>query len=250
MSIHVAIVRQPYDQLLLAGRKTVECRLTDTARPPFGRIVPGERVYLKLSGGPFFAVGEVSRVWLADRLTPADVRKIRERFNDQIHGEAAYWQSKQDARYATLVWLRDVRPTTRRPTYKPRNMVAWYVLPDEADPMREPDAARNGDGGEAFEVTLTEASLRQRYVRVATVIDRFDPQCIGGSTLATRGEPITLALHRGETVRTDINGKHRMFRWRGWASWFTQCGLRPGDRLRFIPDGRRTYRVVPKKRSR
>ena len=76
MSIHVAIVHKPYDEHILAGRKTVEARLTKTSVPPFGCIKPGDRIYFKRSSGPFFVVATAVRVWMADRLEAADIDRI------------------------------------------------------------------------------------------------------------------------------------------------------------------------------
>jgi len=50
--IHVAILKPGYIQAILAGTKTIESRLTKTAQPPYGKVVTGERLYLKASGGP------------------------------------------------------------------------------------------------------------------------------------------------------------------------------------------------------
>lgn len=240
MSIHVAIVTAPYDRLILAGEKTAECRLTKTALPPFGCVAPGERVFLKRSGGPFFAVAVVARVWMADRLTPADVKKLRDRFDPVVCGTPAYWRSKRDATYATLVWLRDVQPCSLRPRYKTQNMRAWYTLPDAADPLA---AAARPDRSAAFEVTLTAGAIRQRCVRVTGVFDRFPVVSHGGATRADAAEPFELRLSGGDAVLSDLVAAKRMIRWRGWGSWFARTGATPGDRLRFTPHGPRAFAV-------
>ena len=262
MAVHVGIVRPPYDRLILDGSKTVECRLTTGPRPPFGVIVPGERVYLKRSGGAFFAVAVADRVWMTDGLTPGRVEKLRRRLNDRIHGEAAYWRSRRDARYGTLIWLREVRPTSQRPRYRPQNMRAWYTLDDAADPLAVLDEKRggiaDGAGGErgVFEVVLTRGALDQRSVRITRWMDRFPPDAMGGRTRREAGEPVALHLKGGPEVLTDIVGSQKIFRWRGWGPWFKRVGLKPGDGLRFTPVGggdgegcARNYLVEPVRRA-
>jgi hypothetical protein len=248
MAVHVAIVQAPYDRLILDGRKDVECRLTKRPVPPFGRIVPGERIYFKRSAGPFFATAVVDGVWMSDRLTPAALDHLRQQYNDRIHGPAAYWQQRRDARYGTLIWLREVRPTALRPDYKSQNMRAWYTLDDAADPLSNGQLDRSGEGDEdaaGFELTLTEGMLRQRVVRVGEHLDRFPAEAVGGRTKAEQGEPIALHLEGGPVVWTDLVGRQKMFRWRGWGGWFQRCGLRPGARLRFVPDGGKAFYVQP-----
>lgn len=240
MSIHVAIVQPPYDRLILDGTKTVECRLTKNAMPPFGCVVPGERIYIKRSGGSFVGVAEVARVWAADRLTRRDVAKIRKRFDDAICGEAAYWKLKRDAAYATLVWLRDVRPCSLRPRYKTQNMRAWYTLPDSADPLADTESP---DRAAAFEVELAAGALRQKSVRVTHVLGRFPIVSHGGATRADAGEPFELRLTGGPVIVTDIVAAKKLIRWRGWGGWFEQTGAKPGDRLRFTPCGPRAFAV-------
>lgn len=243
MSVHVAILRRPYDRLILDGRKRIECRLTKTALPPFGCITPGERIYFKISSGPFVATAVASRVLMADALAPEDIHALRKRYDKWVRGDPAYWKIKRDCRFATLIWLRDVEPSTQRPCYKPQNMRAWYTLDDGADPSL--------CGGEAdrsaFEIELTRGAFTQRYVRLGGQAERFAAECFGGTTRADAAEPITLNLAAGPAIETDIVTKQNIFRWRGWGPWLKQHKLKPGDRLRLIPDGPRRFLVQPVK---
>ena len=131
--IHVAILLKPYLELILDGRKTVELRLTRTRRVPFRAIEPGDRIYLKQSGGPFRATAIVRRVDFHDDLTPRRIQALQREFNHAIRGGADYWRSKRDARYATLVWLADVESIEFGPKMRPHHGAAWQVLPDSED---------------------------------------------------------------------------------------------------------------------
>ncbi|MEX2673509.1 MAG: hypothetical protein WD294_15525 [Phycisphaeraceae bacterium] len=132
MAEHVAIVDRRYVKAILSGDKRVECRLTQTARPPFGCITPGDRLYLKQSSGPFFAEATAGAVYMADKLTPAAIDAIRDQHDEAIQGEATFWeQRRKKARHVTLIWLRNVQPIDEGPTYRKRHMVAWYVLEDD-----------------------------------------------------------------------------------------------------------------------
>lgn len=242
MKCHVAIVTPPYDRLILSGEKTVECRLTRNLCPPFGCIAPGERVYFKRSGGAFFATAVVDRVWMADHLTPQLIEQIRQRHNGEILGHDDYFVKKRSCRYATLAWLREVRPSSVAPRYKPQVMRAWYTLGDIAEPVtRSPVEPR----GESIEVVLTQGCINQSQVRLNRLVQAFPSDCRGGRTRSQSGKPMTLLLLGGYRVETDIVSDRKMFRWRGWSGWFERHGLRAGDRLRFIPRGRRAFEVLP-----
>lgn len=247
MAVHIAIVSPPYDRLILEGRKRIESRFTRTARPPFGAVKPGDRLFFKRSGGRFFAQAEADRVLMVDRLTPEGVDTLVARYNQWICGAADYWRSRRTTvRYATLIWLRGVRPAVSGPTYRPVHMRAWYVLGDESAPEGPTtDEAGPSELTPTFEVALSEAAVRQRTVRVAQYIGAFPAACIGGPNRKEAGEPIRLDLADGPTVETDLDGQRKMFRWRGWGGWFEAHGVGPGDRLQFFRLGERHFKVRP-----
>jgi hypothetical protein len=219
-----------------------------------------------------FAAAVVDRIWTTDNLTPTLIDELRHRFDSQILG-GAYWDTKRStARYATLIWLRQVQPWTTRLHYKPQNMRAWYILdgtaPSGISPATDPPpvtattaphqtkrapqpSTRPSTSPSAapstpdFLIPLTDSNLHHHHVRLGPFIDRFPSDALGGSTRASAGRSIALHLHAGPIVLTDIVQSSRMFRWRGWGPWFAASGLNPGDRLRFTPRSGRAFDVHP-----
>lgn len=246
MAVHVAVLKPVPLKLILDGRKIIESRLTRQSRPPFGRIKPGERIYIKQSGGLFAAVAVAHRVWMADDLTPADVDQIAKTHNRHICGPPDYWHEKRtNSRYATLIWLRDVQPTTQHPRYRPQNMRAWYTLDDAADPIAASlTAARN----RSWQTPITPGCLTQGYLKLTACLDRFPADSLGGPSNARATRRLKLHLAQGPTIETDIVRSARIFRWRGWKPWLKQHRLRPGDAVRFTPIAKHAYRVEPVKR--
>ncbi len=228
MACHVAILKRPYAKAILAGTKTVESRLTRTAMPPFGRIEPGQRLYFKISAGPFVAVARAAQVVSYQGLTPADIEKLRRRFQPTVGGDDAYWQMKRDSRFALFVKLAEVEPIDIGPAYKPINMRAWHVLDDAADPIRE--------------TTLTAGAIQNGYV--AADLNLTDPGAANGvpTSPGLSAPPFTLILPDQAAIETDYARGH-MLRFRGWRRYFREHGVRPGDIVRFVrvADGR--YRV-------
>ncbi len=129
---HVAIIHSEYLELILAGRKRVEVRLTRNRCTPFGRVSPGDLVYFKACSGGFGARAIVASVDEFENLTPPLVAMLFRRYNALACGDAAFWISKQHARVGTFVHLADVRPIERGPEYRdapgfsPRS--SWIVL--------------------------------------------------------------------------------------------------------------------------
>lgn len=129
---HVAIIHPEYLALILAGRKRVEIRLTRSRCAPFGQVAPGDVVYFKARSGEFGARALVAGVDEFENLTPTLVAMLFRRYNALACGDAAYWISKQHARFGTVVHLTNVRSTERGPEYRdtpgfsPRS--SWIVL--------------------------------------------------------------------------------------------------------------------------
>lgn len=218
MAIHVAILKPIYIRAILDGRKTIESRLTIQERPPYGVMQPGERLFIKASGGPFKATAIAGKVTQFNNLTPKRVESLRRRYQKRVGGDNAYWQSKRSSRFAVFVTLHDVSTLDVGPVYPKVNMKAWHVLDDSASPM--------------FEITLTQGAIHNRYVSLGR-----------DSRIVEAVAPMTLIMPDGKTVLTKV-ARGAMLRWRGWGAYYKRHGMLPGDRVRFVATGPRTYRVT------
>lgn len=214
--VHIAILKRPYVQAILAGTKTVESRLTRNAGPPFGLVTPGQRLYLKVSAGPFMATATAHAVHSFDHLAPPDIADLARRFEPRVAGGPDYWDAKRDSRFATFIELTDAEPIDVGPPYRIAHMRAWYALDAALDPVRD--------------IPLTDGALRNGYL----------PLPADASQLRT--QTVTLEFPDGSTIQTDASPSHR-FRWRGWGRWYHASQLRPGDRVRLTALGKQRYRV-------
>jgi hypothetical protein len=243
---HIAIVKSPYDQLIRSGRKTVECRITRVACPPFGCISPSQRLYIKRSSGPFVATAEAARVVMVDQLTPRDVDQLKKRYDRWICGDEAFWKKCRDgARYATLIWLRNVRAISTGPSYQPLHMRAWYVIDDPGSPPGQ-KAMNRAAGCPDFVVSLTGGGIRNRYVTLTAVFDDLPRELLGRLKRVGDAVPVQLMLEGGRSIDTRIIRTGRRaarFAWRGWGEWFSRQQVQPGDRLEFIRQRPRSYHV-------
>lgn len=216
MSIHVAILRKPYLDAILQGEKSIESRLTRNRQPPFGRIEPGERLFIKQSGGPFRAIARAAAVEQHEDLTPDDIRALQRHYASTVGDAPAYWRSKATSRYAVFITLADVEPIDVGPAYHANGYRAWHVLDERLSPIRE--------------TTLTDGAIRNRVVRLPDI------------SKAMRQEPLTLLLPDGREIQTDFS-PHGQIRWRGWGPYLRGAGVVAGDRVRLTALGGRLYRV-------
>lgn len=132
MTRHVAVVHRKYAELILAGQKSAELRLTRNRIAPFGVVKRGDTVYFKVASGPVCCRARVRLVEEFEGLTPAGVRRLRAALNDAVMGDGAFWNLKKSARYGVVVHLAEVRACDEAPGLaaaragNPR--AAWLVL--------------------------------------------------------------------------------------------------------------------------
>ena len=221
MAIHVAILKQPYIDAILAGRKTVESRMTINRQPPFEQISTGERLYFKQSAGPFRAIATAGHIEFHANVTPDQFQRLEQRMRPRVGGDDAYWTGKQKSRYLTFIDLCDVEPIDLGPAYPKSAWRAWHILDEEADPVRD--------------IVLSEGAIRNNYLIVR------DP------SPAMRQAELTLELPDQAIIETRIVNGSRL-KWRGWRTYFRQHDLKPGDvvRLECLQQHRYRVRFLPR----
>jgi len=127
MNYHLVILKKPYLDAILAGRKTVESRFYRTKHRWLSQISAGDKLFLKASSGPVMATATVAEVRYFDNLTPQQIAELKKQYNQQICGDEQYWQEKVNSRFGILCWLKDVRPITPRFIHK-ADWRDWVVL--------------------------------------------------------------------------------------------------------------------------
>jgi ASC-1-like (ASCH) protein len=127
---HLVILKKPYLDAILAGRKKIESRFTKTKRFFFGRVSTGDKLFLKLSSGPVCATAAVAAVKNFQNLTPKQIVEIKQKHNHHILGSNEYWQSKSNCKYGFLVRLKDVRAIEPVRINK-KDWRAWVVLTEK-----------------------------------------------------------------------------------------------------------------------
>jgi len=127
---HLVILKKPVLEAILGGRKRIESRFTQTRRSPFGKVQPGDKLFLKESAGSVCAVATVAAVKYFENLTPKRIIELKEQYNHHIRAGDEYWQSKADCKFGFLVWLRGVRAIELVRIGK-KDWRAWVVLTEQ-----------------------------------------------------------------------------------------------------------------------
>jgi len=130
---HMAVVDPHTGYLITKGSKTIESRLSKVRQNPHERVNAGDVVLIKTAGGPIIGAVRVSRAIYFTNLNEEDIHELKEKYNDCIQANDAYWNRKMSSRYGTLLFLTDncvserplhVNKSDRRPwiTFNEKNM--------------------------------------------------------------------------------------------------------------------------------
>lgn len=124
---HIAILRQPFFNMVLSGEKTIESRWSMHKVAPYGKVGVGDEILLKETGKDVTATAKVKDVKYYE-LTPEKVEEIRINYGKQIGTDKFQdWQSTLQKKYCTLIWLGDVKMINPLKV-KRSNGAGWIVL--------------------------------------------------------------------------------------------------------------------------
>ena len=107
---HLAIMKKGYIEKILSGEKSIESRFSINRITPFQQISTGDKVYLQETGKPISASFTTGKVLFFSNLDEAKISEIKSEYGQQICAEAEFWESKKNARYATLIFVEDPIP--------------------------------------------------------------------------------------------------------------------------------------------
>ncbi len=127
---HLVILKKPYLDAILGGRKRIESRFSKARPYALGRVQAGDKLFLKESSGPVCATALVKAVRNFENLTPSQIIEIKQRHNNHIIGSDEYWQSRSECRFGFLVWLEDVKSIEPVRISK-KDWRAWVVLTEK-----------------------------------------------------------------------------------------------------------------------
>lgn len=126
---HIAILKQPFFDMVLSGEKTIESRWSMVKVAPYKKVSVGDKILLKETGKDVTATANVKKVQFYE-LTPEIVEDIRIKYGKQIGTDKFEdWKSTLQKKYCTLIWLDEVTPVAPIKV-KRSNGAGWIVSKD------------------------------------------------------------------------------------------------------------------------
>lgn len=129
---HLAIMTRGYIEKILSLEKTIESRFSKNKIAPYGKICVGEQVFMKEVGKEVSAVFEVENVIFFDCLTEEKICEIRNQYGKEICADEEFWDSKKDAKYATLIFIKD-----------PRSVIPFKIYKNDRSAFKTVESVKN-----------------------------------------------------------------------------------------------------------
>jgi hypothetical protein len=125
--VHLGIFNQPFLDLILSGRKTIETRFSRNRIDPYEAARKDDLLLLKQSSGPVVGLCLLDHPGYYE-LDEAARKLIPERFGEQICAtNSKFWEERQHARYASLLPIKAVIAIEPFRVAK-RDRRGWVVL--------------------------------------------------------------------------------------------------------------------------
>jgi ASC-1-like (ASCH) protein len=140
---HLVILHKPYLDLIIAGTKTVESRLSKRCHPAATRCHPGDLLYLKdiaQYGGHVRAYARVKAVHVYSNLTEEQFKEVRQKWAATVGDDGPddpFWGHKPHALFVTLD---SVEPCHIDKALFPSNLAwasAWIVGQPTEEVLRQ-----------------------------------------------------------------------------------------------------------------
>lgn len=131
MQHHLAIFTQPWLDLILDEKKTIDSRLSKVRCAPYGRINGGDIVYMKESGGLVKGQFNVAKVETYEDLTPRTLHNINTQYHQEIFVDLGFQGLKDKwtySKYATLIHISNVMSYQKPFPYPRKGRTAWILL--------------------------------------------------------------------------------------------------------------------------
>ena len=125
---HLAVFTDDMIALIFQGRKTIDCRLSIKKIPPFGVIQAHDTVFIKRSGGKVVGQFVAERVIFFDNLTSAMINDVKNLYGDAIQAPDLFWQRREEAKYATLIFITEVQPSLMPISVQKHDRRPWILV--------------------------------------------------------------------------------------------------------------------------
>lgn len=129
VGIHLAVCNEPFLSLLLNGEKKIESRFSINKISPYLKIMKGDIVILKASGGLVSGAFVSGNVTYFQTLTKKVLKEIEIKYGNEICSryDKCFWSSRNKANYATLIEVKKVKSLIPFKSHK-KDRTGWTIL--------------------------------------------------------------------------------------------------------------------------
>ncbi len=131
MQYHLAIFTQPWLDLILDGKKTIDSRLSKVRCAPYGKISEGDVVYMKENVGLVKGQFIASKIETYEDLTTERLHNIRSHYHREIFVDMGFEEFREKwtfAKYATLIHITNVRTYKNPFPFPKKDRRSWILL--------------------------------------------------------------------------------------------------------------------------
>ena len=124
---HLAILKQPFLNMILSGEKTIETRWAMHKIAPYNKLRVGDEILLKETCKEVIATAKVKDFKYFE-LTPQIADEIKQKYGKEI-GVYKFenWENYRNKKYCTLIWLDNIEKV--KPfKVKRSNGAGWIVI--------------------------------------------------------------------------------------------------------------------------
>lgn len=127
-TIHLGVFIEPYLQLIIEGKKTIESRFSINRTAPYCKVEDGDLLLLKRSGGPIVGICQITQAW-SYVLDKDKWDTLKTQYAKALCIQSpAFWEQKRNANYATLMKVRHVRPIEPAILFIKSDRRGWLAL--------------------------------------------------------------------------------------------------------------------------
>jgi ASC-1-like (ASCH) protein len=122
---HLAILKNPWFNLLLLGKKTIESRITQRRIKPYKQIKVDDIVYIKKSGVSF--IGVKFRVDKVKFLYTNGTNLLKYYQNELKISDIYILEKMRGYRYISMIWIADLEFFTPHIKFHQKGQRSWII---------------------------------------------------------------------------------------------------------------------------
>lgn len=129
IGIHLAVFNEPFLALIYKGEKKIESRFSINQISPFNKIVKGDIVIMKSSGGPISGIFLAGEVYFFSNFSKEKAKEIEKKYGKSIctHYDPNFWASRTSMKYASLIKIEKLKALTPFKIEK-KDRLAWSTI--------------------------------------------------------------------------------------------------------------------------